>query len=137
MSAEIALQDSADAAGLADLKQRAAILLTRGDLEETRSLVDKALADDPTVQLKAPKQGRRLPQVHDPLALRHGAVARQVERHLVGDQLLGLDMSRPHMLDQSHNVTDPIESLMTSAIEVQRAYAQALLVDGGVSIART
>jgi L-rhamnose isomerase/sugar isomerase len=34
-----------------------------------------------------------------------------------------------HMLDQSHNVTDPIESLMTSAIELQRAYAQALLVD--------
>jgi L-rhamnose isomerase/sugar isomerase len=34
-----------------------------------------------------------------------------------------------HMLDQSHNVTDPIESLMLSATEVQRAYAQALLVD--------
>ena len=34
-----------------------------------------------------------------------------------------------HMLDQSHNVTDPIESLMGSAMEVQRAYAQALLVD--------
>lgn len=34
-----------------------------------------------------------------------------------------------HMLDQSHNVTDPIESLMLSAIEVQRAYAQALMVD--------
>jgi L-rhamnose isomerase / sugar isomerase len=34
-----------------------------------------------------------------------------------------------HMLDQSHNVTDPIESLMTSAIEVGRAYAQALIVD--------
>jgi L-rhamnose isomerase/sugar isomerase len=34
-----------------------------------------------------------------------------------------------HMLDQSHNVTDPIESLMSSAIEVKRAYAQALLVD--------
>jgi L-rhamnose isomerase / sugar isomerase len=34
-----------------------------------------------------------------------------------------------HMLDQSHNVTDPIESLMVSAMEVQRAYAQALLVD--------
>jgi len=33
------------------------------------------------------------------------------------------------MLDQSHNVTDPIESLMASAMEVQRAYAQALLVD--------
>lgn len=34
-----------------------------------------------------------------------------------------------HMLDQSHNVTDPIESLMVSAGEVARAYAQALLVD--------
>ena len=37
--------------------------------------------------------------------------------------------SPAHMLDQSHNVTDPIESLMVSAMEVQRAYAQALLVD--------
>ena len=34
-----------------------------------------------------------------------------------------------HMLDQSHNVTDPIESLMVSATEVKRAYAQACLVD--------
>jgi L-rhamnose isomerase/sugar isomerase len=34
-----------------------------------------------------------------------------------------------HMLDQSHNVTDPIESLMASAIELQRAYAQALIVE--------
>jgi L-rhamnose isomerase/sugar isomerase len=34
-----------------------------------------------------------------------------------------------HMLDQSHNVTDPIESLMLSANEVRRAYALALLVD--------
>jgi L-rhamnose isomerase/sugar isomerase len=34
-----------------------------------------------------------------------------------------------HMLDQSHNVTDPIESMMVSAIEVSRAYAQALMVD--------
>ncbi|HWV20371.1 MAG TPA: L-rhamnose catabolism isomerase [Devosia sp.] len=34
-----------------------------------------------------------------------------------------------HMLDQSHNVTDPIESLMLSASDVQRSYAQALLVD--------
>ena len=39
------------------------------------------------------------------------------------------DFSPAHMLDQSHNVTDPIESLMTSAIELQRAYGQALLVD--------
>jgi L-rhamnose isomerase/sugar isomerase len=34
-----------------------------------------------------------------------------------------------YMLDQSHNVTDPVESLMISAMEAQRAYAQALLVD--------
>ncbi len=34
-----------------------------------------------------------------------------------------------YMIDQSHNVTDPVESLITSAIEIQRAYAQALLVD--------
>ncbi|MDQ0456469.1 L-rhamnose catabolism isomerase [Rhizobium paknamense] len=36
-----------------------------------------------------------------------------------------------HMIDQSHNVTDPIESLMASANEIRRAYAQALLVDRG------
>ncbi len=34
-----------------------------------------------------------------------------------------------YMMDQSHNVTDPIESLMTSAIELQKSYAKALLVD--------
>ena len=34
-----------------------------------------------------------------------------------------------YMLDQSHNVTDPIESLAMSAIEVTRAYIQAHLVD--------
>jgi len=39
----------------------------------------------------------------------------------------GFDPS--YMLDQSHNVTDPIESLMTSAVEVVRAYVQAHLVD--------
>ncbi len=39
------------------------------------------------------------------------------------------NFSPAYMLDQSHNVTDPIESLMASAIETQRAYAQALLVD--------
>jgi len=39
------------------------------------------------------------------------------------------DFAPMHMLDQSHNMTDPVESLMISATEVQRAYAQALLVD--------
>ncbi|MEP6850266.1 MAG: L-rhamnose catabolism isomerase [Acidobacteriota bacterium] len=34
-----------------------------------------------------------------------------------------------YMLDQSHNVTDPIESLVASSIEVVRAYVQAHLVD--------
>jgi len=37
--------------------------------------------------------------------------------------------SPAHMIDQSHNVTDPIESLIRSAGEIRRAYAQALLVD--------
>lgn len=41
----------------------------------------------------------------------------------------GVAFDPAYMLDQSHNVTDPIESLMTSAGQVQRSYAQALLVD--------
>jgi len=53
-----------------------------------------------------------------------------VFNELVDAELSGAkDFSPAHMLDQSHNVTDPIESLMLSAAEVQRAYAQALLVD--------
>ena len=39
----------------------------------------------------------------------------------------GLNLS--HMIDQSHNVTDPIESLIVSACEIQRADVQASLVD--------
>ncbi|WP_134680390.1 L-rhamnose catabolism isomerase [Paracoccus ravus] len=39
----------------------------------------------------------------------------------------GLNLA--HMIDQSHNVTDPIESLIVSACEIQRAYVQASLVD--------
>src|SRR5262249_62410274 len=34
-----------------------------------------------------------------------------------------------YLLDQSHNVTDPLESLMSSAAEVQRAFVKASLVD--------
>jgi len=34
-----------------------------------------------------------------------------------------------YMLDQSHNVTDPIESLLASAGELQRAFVQASLVE--------
>ena len=53
-----------------------------------------------------------------------------VFNELVDAESRGVRNFKPaYMLDQSHNVTDPIESLMTSAAEVQRAYAQALLVD--------
>jgi L-rhamnose isomerase/sugar isomerase len=43
------------------------------------------------------------------------------------EQVAAFDPS--YMLDQSHNVSDPIESLVTSAVEVVRAYVQAQLVD--------
>lgn len=54
---------------------------------------------------------------------------------LVFNELVDAEIERvpgfepAHMLDQSHNVTDPIESLMTSAVELVRAYVQAHLVD--------
>jgi L-rhamnose isomerase / sugar isomerase len=37
--------------------------------------------------------------------------------------------SPAYMIDQSHNVTDPIESLISSATEIVRCYVQASLVD--------
>jgi L-rhamnose isomerase/sugar isomerase len=43
------------------------------------------------------------------------------------ERVAGFDPA--YMLDQSHNVTDPIESLISSAAQVQRSFAQALLVD--------
>ncbi len=51
---------------------------------------------------------------------------------LVFDELVGLEkpgFAPAYMIDQSHNVTDPIESLIRTADEIRRAYAQALLVD--------
>jgi L-rhamnose isomerase/sugar isomerase len=54
---------------------------------------------------------------------------------LVFNELVDIELTQgqsfkpAYMLDQSHNVTDPIESLMTSAMEVQRAFIQASLVD--------
>ncbi|OYU32420.1 MAG: L-rhamnose catabolism isomerase [Comamonadaceae bacterium PBBC2] len=41
----------------------------------------------------------------------------------------GASFKPSYMLDQSHNVTDPIESLMSSASEVQRAFVQSALVN--------
>lgn len=55
-----------------------------------------------------------------------------VFNELVDAERRGVEGFRPaHMIDQSHNVTDPIESLISSAGELRRAYAQALLVDRG------
>jgi L-rhamnose isomerase/sugar isomerase len=54
---------------------------------------------------------------------------------LVFNELVDAELSKvpgfdpAHMIDQSHNVTDPIESLMVSAMEIERAYVQAHLVD--------
>lgn len=39
------------------------------------------------------------------------------------------DFNPAYMIDQSHNVTDPIESLMSSATEILRCYVQASLVN--------
>ncbi|HKN14256.1 MAG TPA: L-rhamnose catabolism isomerase [Candidatus Binatus sp.] len=53
-----------------------------------------------------------------------------VFNELVDAELRGAPGFAPaYMLDQSHNVTDPIESLLESAVALQRAYAQALIVD--------
>ena len=53
-----------------------------------------------------------------------------VFNELVDAELEGIPGFAPaYMLDQSHNVTDPLESLMVSAMEVVRAYVQAHLVD--------
>jgi L-rhamnose isomerase/sugar isomerase len=54
---------------------------------------------------------------------------------LVFNELVDAEARKTHsfapayMIDQSHNVTDPIESLMQSAIEIARAYVQASLID--------
>jgi L-rhamnose isomerase / sugar isomerase len=49
---------------------------------------------------------------------------------LVDAELNNLSEFNPaYMLDQSHNVTDPIESLSMSAVELTRAYVQAHLID--------
>jgi L-rhamnose isomerase/sugar isomerase len=56
---------------------------------------------------------------------------------LIFNELVAAELERVpgfdpvHMLDQSHNVTDPIESLMMSATELVRACVQAHLVDRG------
>jgi len=49
---------------------------------------------------------------------------------LIDAEHRGAKNFRPeYMLDQSHNMTDPIESLATSAVAVQRSYVQALLIN--------
>ena len=54
---------------------------------------------------------------------------------LIFNELVDAELGRvpgfdpAYMLDQSHNVTDPVESLMMSASELVRAYVQAHLVN--------
>jgi len=50
---------------------------------------------------------------------------------LIQDARRSVRQSPPpsYMIDQSHNVTDPLESLMSTVEELQRAFTQALLVD--------
>ena len=54
---------------------------------------------------------------------------------LIFNELVDAELSRvegfapAYMLDQSHNVTDPVESLTSSAVELSRAYVQAHFVD--------
>lgn len=56
---------------------------------------------------------------------------------LVFNELVEAELRAPgsfdpaYMIDQSHNVTDPIESLLSSAEAITGAYARALLVDRG------
>jgi L-rhamnose isomerase/sugar isomerase len=53
-----------------------------------------------------------------------------VFNELVDAELRKAPGFRPaYMIDQSHNVTDPIESLMSSATEILRCFVQASLVD--------
>jgi L-rhamnose isomerase/sugar isomerase len=60
-----------------------------------------------------------------------------VFNELVEAETADPDGFRPaHMIDQSHNVTDPIESLIRSANEIRRAYAQALIVDRAALVAQ-
>jgi L-rhamnose isomerase/sugar isomerase len=60
---------------------------------------------------------------------------RPFQLFLVFNELVDAELTRvpgftpAYMLDQSHNVTDPIESLLLSVVEVLRAYMQAHLVD--------
>lgn len=49
---------------------------------------------------------------------------------LVDAEIAGLNNFNPaYMIDQSHNVTDPLESMLMSANEIVRCYVQAHLVD--------
>jgi len=52
-----------------------------------------------------------------------------VFNELVEAERRGGDFDPAYMLDQSHNVTDPIESLLNSAAAVAAAHARALAVD--------
>ncbi|MBW8735370.1 MAG: TIM barrel protein, partial [Asticcacaulis sp.] len=53
-----------------------------------------------------------------------------VFNELVSAEIRGKGAFRPsYMMDQSHNVTDPIESLLNSARAIAGSYAKALIID--------
>jgi L-rhamnose isomerase/sugar isomerase len=52
-----------------------------------------------------------------------------VFNELVEAELSGRDFNPAYMIDQSHNVTDPIESLLSSAEAIATAFVKALAVD--------
>src|SRR3954469_8315136 len=45
------------------------------------------------------------------------------------DPLLKSKFEPDYMIDQSHNIKEPIEDLIASAVEIHKAYVKALLVD--------
>jgi L-rhamnose isomerase / sugar isomerase len=52
-----------------------------------------------------------------------------VFNELIEAELSGAPFNPAYMIDQSHNVTDPIESMLSSAEAIGAAFAKALLVD--------
>ncbi len=48
---------------------------------------------------------------------------------LINHEMRNNTAAPAYMIDQSHNVTDPIESMISTMEELQRAYAQALIVE--------
>ena len=51
---------------------------------------------------------------------------------VIGAQVRNAHFDPAYMIDQSHNITDPVESLLSSAEAISVAYVKALMVDRAV-----